>query len=229
MASAVIKKETFLFLKALAKNNNREWFAKHKDRYTIAHENMIAFAHALLLQMEKHDKIETASGKQSLHRIYRDIRFAKDKTPYNTHWGGGFTRATKKLRGSYYFHIEPGNTFIAGGFWGPNTDDMKRIREDMEVNYEEWNKLLADKTLIKTFGSLKGEQLITAPRGYAKDHPAIGLLRYKQFMLLHKFTDEEVLSSKFVTKVNDGFKKMRPFLDYMSDVLTTDANGISIV
>ncbi|HLP21944.1 MAG TPA: DUF2461 domain-containing protein, partial [Chitinophagales bacterium] len=130
----VIEKKSLQFLNNLAKNNDRDWFATHKALYTAAHENMIAFAHALLVEMEKHDSIETASGRQSMHRIYRDIRFSKDKTPYNTHWGGGFTRATKKLRGSYYFHIEPGNSFVAGGFWGPNTEDMKRIREDIDTN-----------------------------------------------------------------------------------------------
>ncbi|HLP51937.1 MAG TPA: DUF2461 domain-containing protein [Chitinophagales bacterium] len=229
MASVVIKKETLRFLQSLSKNNNREWFAAHKNNYTTAHENMIAFAHALLLQMEKHDKIETPSGRQSLHRIYRDIRFSKDKTPYNTHWGGGFMRATKLLRGSYYFHIEPGRSFISGGFWGPNAEDMKRIREDIDTNHDAWRKLLNSKTLQQTFGVLNGAQLSSAPRGYAKDHPAIDLLRYKQFRLVHTFTDEDVLSPGFISMVNDTFKKMRPFLNHMSEVLTTDANGELLV
>ncbi|HLP19267.1 MAG TPA: DUF2461 family protein, partial [Chitinophagales bacterium] len=95
--------------------------------------------------------------------------------------------------------------------------------------HEAWNKLLSSKVLTKTFGRLNGEQLRTAPRGYAKEHPAINLLRYKQFLLIHHFSDEEVLSSNFVSVINGTFKKMRPFLDFMSEVLTTDANGISIV
>jgi uncharacterized protein (TIGR02453 family) len=225
MASTTITANTLTFLKVLAKNNNREWFAKNKPRYQLAHENMIAFAHALLIAMEKHDNLENATGKESLHRIYRDIRFSKDKTPYNTHFGGGFRRATKKLRGGYYFHIEPGNSFVAGGFWGPNTDDMKRIREDIDANHEDWRKLLNNKMFVKTFGNLKGEQLSTAPRGYAKDHPAIDLLRYKQYLVVHTFTDEEVLADSFVSNANNVFKSMRPFLNYMSEVLTTDANG----
>lgn len=225
MASSIISSSTFTFLKALSKNNNREWFALHKPRYLQAHENMIAFAHALLLAMEKHDNLETATGKESLHRIYRDIRFSKDKTPYNTHFGGGFRRATKLLRGSYYYHIEPGNSFVAGGFWGPNTDDMKRIREDIDANSDEWRKLLSAKALVKNFGGLTGDKLSSAPRGYAKDHAAIDLLRYKQFLLVQHFSDEEVLSAGFVQQVNASFKNMRPFLNYMSEVLTTNANG----
>lgn len=224
-----IKKESFDFLKQLSKNNNRDWFNAHKDKYIAAHEDMIHFADALLFEMNKHDKIETSSGKESLFRIYRDVRFSNDKTPYSCRWSGGFKRATKKLRGGYYFHIEPGNSFQAGGFWGPEPADLQRIRQDIALSQKEWKKLLANKTLVKTFGGITGEQLSSAPKGYAKDHPAIDLLRYKQYILKRIFTDKEVNSPDFVNKVNEGFKAMRPFLNYMSDVLTTDANGVSVI
>ncbi|MDB5152891.1 MAG: hypothetical protein JWR54_1642 [Mucilaginibacter sp.] len=229
MTAVSIKKDSIDFLEDLSKNNNRDWFSNHKDRYIEAHSNIIAFADALLVEMNKHDKIETVSGKNSVFRIYKDVRFSKDKTPYNTHWSGTFKRATKKLRGGYYFRIEPGNSFLAGGFWGPESNDMKRIRQDMDENYNAWEKLLADKTLTKTFGKMIGEQVGTAPRGYAKDHPAIHLLRHKQFLLKYEFTDKEVTSPDFLQSANDVFKKMRPFLNFMSEVLTTDANGISVV
>ena len=175
--------------------------------------------------MNKHDKIETPSGKKSLFRIYKDVRFSKDKTPYNTHWNGGFKRATKKLRGGYYFHLEPSNSYLAGGFWGPEPHDLKRIREDIELNYKDWKKLLVNKTLVKTFGKMRGAQVSSAPRGYAKDHPAIDMLRYKQFIFKHNFTDKEVLSPDFLKNANGVFKNLRPFFNYMSEVLTTNANG----
>lgn len=224
-----IKKQSLDFLKTLAKHNDREWFSKNKQLYTTAHENIIEFAGALLAEMKKHDNIETASGKDSLFRIYRDVRFSKEKTPYNTHWNGGFKRATKKLRGGYYFHIAPGNSFVAGGFWGPEPKDLQRIRQDIDANYPDWNKLLSSKTLKATFGGMMGDKVGSAPRGYAKDHPAIDLLQYKQYILKHDFTDEEVLSADFVKKANDVFKKMRPFHDFMSEILTTDVNGVSLV
>jgi len=227
--ATIIKEESVSFLKTLSKNNNRDWFNEHKDKYVKAHENIIDFADALLLEMNKHDKIETESGKKSLFRIYRDVRFSKDKTPYSDHWSGGFKRATKKLRGGYYFHIAPGKSFLAGGFWGPEPDDLKRIRQDIDLNYKEWKKLLGNKTLVSTFESIIGEQVASAPRGYSKDHPAIDLLKFKQFILKHEFTDKEVCSPDFVKKVNDIYKKMRPFLDYASEVLTTDGNGVSII
>ena len=218
-----------IFLKILSKNNNRDWFQEHKDLYVEAHKNIVALADGLLIEMNTHDQIETLSGKKSLFRIYKDVRFSKNKTPYNTHWSGAFKRATKKLRGGYYFHLKPGNSFLAGGFWGPEPDDMKRIRQDIASNEIGWKKMLADKTLVKTFGKMIGEKLNTAPRGYPKDHPAIELLCHKQFLLKYEFTDKEVISPDFLLKVNDTFKKMRPFLNFMSEVLTTDANGESIV
>ena len=225
----VIKKESIAFLKTLSKNNNRDWFNEHKESYSKAHDNIIGFVDALLVEMNKHDHIETASGKKGLFRIYKDVRFSKDKAPYNTCWHGHFKRATKNLRGGYYFRLEPGNSYISGGFWGPAPNDLQRIREDIELNYGDWKKLLANKTLVNTFGKMRGEQLSSAPRGYAKDSAAIDLLRYKQFIFRHEFSDKEVLSADFVYKANDMFKKLRPFFNYMSEVLTTDANGISTI
>lgn len=217
------------FLKLLKKNNNREWFSKNKDKYLKEHENIIAFADELLLAMQKHDDIETPSGKASLHRIYRDTRFSKDKTPYKNNWSGSFSRATKKLRGGYYFHIEPGNSFAGGGFWAPNPPDLKRIREEINYDAKPLRAILKSKTFINTFGSLEGEQVQTAPKGYPSNHPDIDLLRYKQFLISKSFTDKEVLSDNFLKELNQTFKNMRPFFDYMSEVLTTDTNGISIV
>jgi uncharacterized protein (TIGR02453 family) len=227
-SAIVIKKASLDFLKALSKNNNREWFNNHKDLYLEAHNNIIAFADALLFEMNKHDELETPSGKKALFRIYKDVRFSKDKTPYNIHWSGAFKRATNKLRGGYYFNINPGSSFLAGGFWGPEPQDLKRIRQDIDLNYDDWKKLLNRKPLINTFGKMTGEQIISAPRGYAKDHPAIDLLRYKQFIFKCEFPDKEVCSAGFAHKVSDTFKKMRPFLNFMSEVLTTDANGVPV-
>lgn len=228
MATAVIEKASLAFVKDIEKNNTREWFALHKNRYTTANSNIIAFADAVLAEMNKHDRIETMSGKDSVFRIYRDVRFSKDKSPYHNYWSGSFKRATKYLRGGYYFHIQPGASFVGGGFWGPEPKDMKRIRQDIDMNYEDWYKMLADEGLVATFGKMAGEQLSGAPRGYDKNHPAIDLLRYKQFIFRHSFTDDEVLGKGFAQQVSNTFKKMRPFLDFMSEVLTTDANGIPL-
>jgi uncharacterized protein (TIGR02453 family) len=229
MPPITINQGSLDFLKRLARNNNRDWFNKNKDKYFEARDNIIAFADALLFEMNKHDRIETLSGKESVYRIYKDVRFSKDKTPYNTHWSAAFKRATQKLRGGYYFKIKPGGSGLVGGFWGPEPKDLKRIRQDIDINHSEWRKLLNGKKLVMNFGGMIGEQIVSAPRGYARDHPAIDLLRYKQFLLRREFTDAEVCSPRFLHQVNDLFKQMRPFLNYMSEVLTTDANGESLL
>ncbi|MGV3611231.1 MAG: DUF2461 domain-containing protein [Fluviicola sp.] len=225
----MIQQSTLDFLSALKANNKREWFQDNKAVYEKAHQNTITFADSLLEKMRIHDNIETASGKASLFRIYADTRFSKDKAPYKTHFGIRFSRATAQLRGGYYFHLEPGNSFMAGGFFSPNPDDLKRIREDIAFNYEDWNELLTQSQLTATFGELRGEGVKTAPKGFDKDHPAIDLLRKKQFILSRNFTDKEVLQSNFVEKLDQTFRELRPFFDYMSEVLTTDSNGESIL
>ena len=224
-----LQQSTFEFINNLKKNNDREWFGEHKEEYIQELDRVVKFADELLALMNSHDHIETPTGKRSLFRIYRDTRFSKDKTPYKTHWSGSFTRATAQLRGGYYFHLEPGGSFIAGGFWEPHAADLKRIREEIAANDQELRHILAKPTFKKTFGELKGDQLKTAPKGFDKDHPAVDLLRYKQLVFTKYFTDKEVLSPDFAKKVSDGFQQLRPFFDYMSTVLTTDSNGVPIV
>ena len=217
------------FLSKLSNNNNREWFNDNKSVYQEAHQHLILFADELLANMNSHDQIETPNGKKSLFRIYRDVRFSKDKTPYQTHFSGGFRRATSFLRGGYYFRIQPGNSIIAGGFWAPNSEDLKHIRAQIAQDDEPLRAIITDKKTTSYFGELEGEQVKTAPKGFSKDHPAIDLLRYKQLILTHHFSDKEVIDKGFVEKVNAGFKNMRPFFDYMSDILTTDLNGTPLL
>lgn len=225
ISNSLIEKETFNFLKNLKENNNKDWFDANKSDYLKQQEVMISFADGLLQRLNLHDVIETVSGKKSLHRIYRDTRFSKEKIPYKNNWSGGFTRATKERRGGYYFHIEPGNTFVGGGFFGPNAEDLKRVRYDISRDSNELRAILKSKEFKNTFGELQGEQLKTTPKGFNSDDEAIDLLRFKQFLLIKKFTDKEVLDPKFIDEVNATFKNMRPFFDYMSEVLTTDGNG----
>ena len=223
-----IPQSSFDFLNTLKLNNNREWFNLHKSDFEKEQHYVQVFAEALLQKMNVHDVIETVSGKKSLYRIYRDTRFSTDKTPYKTHWSGSFKRATKYRRGGYYFHMEPGNNFVGGGFFGPNPQDLKLIREDIAFDPAPLRAILNDSTFISTFETLKGEQLKTAPKGFDADHKAIDLLRYKQFLLIKRFTDAEVLDPNFVDQANSTFKAMRPFLDYMSEVLSTDVNGSTL-
>ncbi|MEZ7504856.1 DUF2461 domain-containing protein [Flavobacterium sp. Arc2] len=225
MEDSFIASSSITFLKNLEKNNNRDWFAEHKTQYTKAQSNIIAFADHLIALMNAHDAIENVSGKKSLYRIYNDVRFSKDKSPYKPRFALGLQRATKLKRGGYYLNLQPSNNFLAAGFFSPNPDDLKRIRKDIELNPAAWRKILNSKSIKDNFVELAGNKVPTYPRGFSKDHEAIDLIRHKQFVLRHNFTDKEVIDPQFVYKVNEIFKSVRTFFDYMSTVLTTDLNG----
>lgn len=225
MSSFTIPPSCFAFLSLLKQHNEREWFAANKTRYLSELGFLEQFAEQLLGLMNTHDVIETPSGRKSLHRIYRDVRFSKDKSPYHTHWGGGFKRAGRHRRGSYYFHLSPGHSFAAGGFWGPNPADLKQIREELSFNPEPMRRILADKIFIRVFGTLQGDQIKTTPRGFDPSDPSIDLLRYRQFLLIRPFTDHEVTGPGFLRDLNETYRGMRPFLDYMSEALSGDGNG----
>jgi len=219
-------KEILDFLKLLKKNNNRDWFAQHKEEFITNQTVVKSFYKELQQALEVHDEID----KFKLFRIYRDVRFSKDKTPYNPHFAGSFSRSGSRLRGGYYLRIRPGESFLAGGFWAPNKDDLFRIRKEFELDAIEIRQILKEDKFKKYFGGeLVGEELKTAPKGFQKDDPAIDLLRKKGFVAVRKFTDSEVLAKNFPNEVKDSFEALRPFFDYMSEVLTTDLNGVSLI
>ncbi|HEY0742771.1 MAG TPA: DUF2461 domain-containing protein [Chryseosolibacter sp.] len=220
-----IEKSTLLFLKKLASNNNREWFADHKVEYEKAKLNVESFIDALIARMNRHDDIETPSAKKSLYRIYNDVRFSTEKSPYNPRFAGYLRRRKPMLRGGYYYWIKPGGSRVGCGFVYPNGEDLQRIREDISSNYEYWKKLVNAKQVSATFGEMLGDQVKTAPRGFSKDDPAIDLLRYKQFWFERSFTDAEVLSTDFLKKIDKTFNVIRPVFDHFSEVLTTNSNG----
>lgn len=224
-----LEKATLTFLKDLSKNNNRDWFTAHKSKYLTAQTNVIQFLDQLIAKMNQHDRLEAQSGKESLYRIYNDVRFSEDKTPYNPRFAGSLRRQKPMLRGGYYFWIKPGESRVGCGFTYPNAEDLLRIRQDIAINYKLWRRLLNSKAIQSDFGEMSGDQVKTAPRGFAKDHVAIDLLRYKQFWFEHSFTDKEVIADDFMEWVSKTFKSIRPFFNHMSEVLTTDLNGESRV
>jgi uncharacterized protein (TIGR02453 family) len=213
------------FLRILKENNNREWFNARKDEFLRQQALIENFAGLLLNELNRHDQIEIQPGKKILHRIYRDTRFSKEKIPYKTNWSGSFKRATRQRRGGYYFHIEPGNSFLAGGFQAPNPEDLKRIRDDISFDAAPLNKILNSNPFRETFGTLQGEQVKTTPKGFDKNNEALDLIRHKQFLLIIHFTDEQALSPSFLKEASQTFRNMPPFFDYMSEVLGSDSDG----
>ncbi|MGB1042271.1 MAG: DUF2461 domain-containing protein [Tenacibaculum sp.] len=221
-----LEKTTFQFLKTLENNNNRDWFADNKNLYEASLKNAKAVFSLMHQNLESHDEIE----KQKIYRIYRDVRFSKDKTPYNPRFAVSFSRSGKQLRGGYFLQIKPGDTILGGGFWQPEKEDLFRIRKEFELDDSEIREILSEEKFIKYFnGNLEGDELKTAPKGFDKEHKAIDLIKKKGFIAVRRFSDKEVLSNKFVTEVDNSFKALRPYFNLMSDILTTNLNGESLL
>ena len=217
----MLTKSNFEFLDLLSKNNNREWFTENKKRFETENNLSKAFFTEVFTDLEKIDSLE----KMQVFRIYRDVRFSKNKLPYKNHFSVGFSRTKPMLRGGMYLHIENEASFVGGGFWEPNNEDLLRIRKELELDAYDLREIIVDATFKKMFGTLEGEELKTAPKNFDKTHPNIDLIRKKQYLLTRKFTNKEVMSSNFKEEVIATFAAMRPFFNYMSDVLTTDLNG----
>ncbi|SDJ57109.1 DUF2461 domain-containing protein [Chryseobacterium jejuense] len=218
-------KKAFEFLTQLNKNNNREWFTRHKTEYDLVVKENKVFFNQVYTELQEHDNLKGIH----IFRIYRDVRFSKDQTPYKTNFGVGYSRSKPMLRGGYYIQLEPGNSFVGGGFWGPEAKDLLRIRKEFEISTKEIEKIITNETFVKYFGELKGDAVKTAPRGFDKNHTAIDLIRKKQFVVMRKFTDKEVFADNFQKEAVQTLLTMRPFFDYMSEVLTTDLNGEPLI
>lgn len=215
-----ISQDTIHFLTDLGKNNDRDWFTANKKRYETAHLEVASFCEGMIEKLSSIDQIELVSGKKSLMRIYRDVRFSKDKSPYRNRFCGYFKRATEQRRGTYVFNIEPGKFFVGGGFWGPAPKDLLKIRNGIKNNLDEFKSIVEAPHFIETFGAIHGESLKTAPKGFEKDDPAIEYLRLKQFLVGRDLTEADILNPNFPMMCLEIYNKLRPFFDFMSRELT---------
>ena len=209
------------FFKKLKKNNNRDWFTENKPKFKELELEIKTFGEELKDRLNEFDNVD----RFKLFRIYRDVRFSKDKTPFKTHFGLTWHRTKPLYRGGYYLHISPGKNFLACGFWDPNPNDLKRIRKELEYDAKELRDIISSKEFFSVWGNLEGSELKTAPRNFDKNHPDIDLIRKKQFIFSISYSDEEVCEPQFINKLENALKMVRPFTDYMSDILTSDENG----
>ncbi|TXC78625.1 DUF2461 domain-containing protein [Luteibaculum oceani] len=221
---AKISKETFSFLKDLEANNNREWFAENKPRYESAKEEFEQFIDELMLGIAEFDNsITHHAPKDCIFRIYRDVRFSKDKSPYKTHFGAHITAAQKRSdihsKAGYYLHLAPGGTLLAGGAYMPNSDWLKKIRSSIDQDASQLREIINNPDFKKTFGSLGGEKLKTAPRDYPKDHPEIELLKHKSFVVSTNCSDSLVLSETFLNHCVQVFRTLYPFDQYLNNTI----------
>ncbi|HEY5691254.1 MAG TPA: DUF2461 domain-containing protein [Cyclobacteriaceae bacterium] len=207
------------FLKAIAKNNDREWFEKNKAAYLESKQLFEDFAEDLLTELGKFDKdLIGLNPKKLPFRIYRDVRFSKDKRPYKVNMGAGISPGGKMIQEpGYYIHIEPGNnSFIAGGFYQPDATNLAKIRQEIDYNFKSFEKVMKGqkfKSYYKGLGDF--DKLKTAPKGYPKDHPHVDILKHKSFIVSHNFSDKEVIDKNFLKKVVEGCKQVKPLNDFL--------------
>ena len=221
----MLDQDVFNFLNQLKLNNNRDWFKKNKHLHDHSKKIVTNYAEELFQQL----KVDNQLDRVKVFRIYRDVRFSKNKTPYKTHFGIGFHRTKPKYRGGYYLHLEPGNSFIATGFWKPEKEDLLRIRKEIEADHSYFKNVVQHPVLNKKWGTLKGDTLKTAPKGFEKDHPGIEHLRFKQFIFMKKINDQQIVKANFNDWIKEQFKAAKPFVNFMGEILTTDLNGESII
>jgi len=196
------KTSTLKVLKDLKKNNNKPWFEKNKSAYLDAKEDVERFAEKVIEGLAKIDpEIAALQPKDCTFRIYRDVRFSKDKSPYKTNMGAYLNKGGKKSpTAGYYVHFEPGRCFAAGGLWMPMSPDLNKVRQEIDYNFREWQGILGSRAFKKYFpGGMSREDILSRPpKGYTEEDPAIEYLKLKSFIVTRKFTDAEVLSPSFL-------------------------------
>lgn len=221
----MLSKESLQFIDDLTANNNRDWFLENKKRYDkfkADYQNLVA---AFLAEMKPLDpSLEFLEVKNCTFRINRDIRFSKDKTPYKNHLGIWMSTGVKgNNRAGYYIHIGKTESFIAGGFYSPEADDLKKVRKEIAFFYEDLEAIVAEKSFQEIFGNLdQGNRLKNAPKDYEKDHPAIEFLKLKSFTATQKFDYNDATKSDFVQKTVDKLIVLKPLNDFLNRALSTE-------
>ena len=217
----MIQQATLQFLKSLKKNNRKEWFDTNRSKYDSAKKNIEELTAAIISRLSKTDEtIAHLQPKECMFRINRDVRFSKNKAPYKTNMGVYFSKGGKKgIQAGYYFHVEPGASFIAGGLWMPMAPELKKIRQEIDYNWDDFNKIIKDKKFKTAFGELDRSDEYTLsrpPKGYDESNPAIEYLKLKSLIATKKISDADLASKDVVKTVVAHFEKMRSFIDFLN-------------
>lgn len=215
----MITPATIKFLKDLKRHNSKEWFDEHRSRYETAKAEYLSFVTEVLEGMKLIDSsLGELQPKQCVFRINRDVRFSKNKEPYKTNFGASFSKGGKKVQcAGYYFHLEPGASFIGGGFWMPMGPELKKIRMEIDYNLDEFNAIIHDKVFKKKFSKLNQEEKLSRPpQGYSIDNPALELLKLKSFIVSTSVTDADLQQKNLVQVVVNHFKTMMPLIHFLN-------------
>ena len=215
----MLQQSSIVFLKSLKKNNRKDWFDSNRAKYESAKQDVEEFAAAIIKSLAKADEsIAHLQPKDCMFRINRDVRFSKNKSPYKTNMGVYFSKGGKKgNQAGYYFHIEPGASFVAGGLWMPMPEDLKKVRQEIDYNWDEFKKIVQEKKFRTVFGNLERNpefELSRPPKGYDDTNPAIEYLKLKSLIASSKISDEELTSRNLVKTAVSRFVTMKPFIDF---------------
>lgn len=216
----MLQQSTLKFLSALDRNNNKPWFDAHRDDYVSAKEDFETFIAAVLAANTKLiPELEGKKAKDCIFRIFKDVRFAKDKTPYKNNFGAGFGKGDKKMTiAGFYVHLQPGDhSFVGGGLWMPEADALKKVRQEIDYNFDAFQKIIRKPSFQKMFGEPdQTEKLKKAPKDYQEDNPAIEYLKLKSFTVGTPFADKDMLATDAVRKISAAVKEMKPFIDFIN-------------
>lgn len=216
----MIEAATFGFLRELSENNNREWFQANKDQFETVKANFSSFVEEVLQGVKSIEpQFYDTQAKDCIFRIYRDVRFSKDKRPYKTHLAAAFGKGGKNSgKIDYYLHLQDGETFLGGGIWQPTGEQLGRLRQEIDYAPQSLKSIIEDNNFRKHFPLLHGDKLVRPPKGYTEDHPDIDLLKYKEMFFMKKFSNAEVLSQDFVEKVLAHILILKPYVDYTNEL-----------
>ncbi len=216
---------TIRFLKGLKKNNNKPWMDANRTAYEAARADFTGFVQAVIDLHGKNDaSIHNLVAKDCLFRINRDIRFAKDKSPYKTNMGASINKGGKKgiSTAGYYFHLEPGRSFAGGGIWMPPPEELRRVRQEIDYNYKELKKITGSALFKKHYGDLDASpeyKLSRIPKGYEADNPAAEYLKLKSYIGTMRVDDELLGSKDLVKKTVAAFVALQPLIDFINEAM----------
>ncbi len=214
-------KNVLTFLEDLKKNNDRDWFQDNKNRFLQAKDEFETFVTELIPKLAMIDRdLAGLEARKCVFRIYRDVRFSSDKSPYKTNMGAAMTKGGRKSPyATYYLHLEPGNVFAGGGIWMPSGPVLKAMRQEIYYNADEFKKILDNPSFKKYFNKLDGEQLKRPPRDFPADFPDIDLLKFKSYICGRRMEDSIVTSEKFMDELLDTYKILHPFNSFINRAL----------
>ena len=221
MGKFYITPELFAFFRELGQNNNRAWFQTNKSRYEkFVREPLLEFITDFglrLAEISPHFVADARRSGGSLFRIYRDIRFSNDKTPYKTAAGIQFRHESGKdvHAPGFYLHLEPGNVFVGSGLWHPDTQTLAKVRDAIVDNPSKWKRIISDEVFQSNY-NLEGDSLKRAPKGYDPDHPLIEDLKRKDFVAGKSLSEAEACAPDFIDRFAESCRVAAPFTEFLT-------------